>query len=53
MRLCTSATMAEPLQKPPLIPFTVRVGQRMRQETKAVVDEQATKRDGTTSRTIG
>jgi hypothetical protein len=32
--------MAEPLQKPPLIPFGVRVGQRMRQETKAVVDEQ-------------
>lgn len=39
MRLCTSAAMAEPVERPPVIPFTVRVGQRMRQETEAVVDE--------------
>ena len=39
MRLCASAAMVEPIAKPPVIPFTVRVGQRMRQETEPLIAE--------------
>ena len=31
--------MASPFDKPPVIPFTVRVGQRLREETQAFIED--------------